>query len=124
MEAVRATDLCVYGSDGAIVSGISFSITRGTTLGIVGESGSGKSLTAKTLSGLLPPGVSASGKVTIGDESVELPGTPAAWRQLRGRGVTLLLQDPFTSLSPSHRCGAQIGWGLRGPERTQWSTRE
>ena len=114
--AARAVDLSISSAAGPIVSGVSFEVPLGATLGIVGESGSGKSLTARALSGLLPSGVVASGRVIIGERAIELPGTPTAWRELRGHGVTLILQDPFTSLSPSHRCGAQIAWGLR--ERT------
>jgi len=118
---VRADSLTVTGPAGEIVRSLSFSIPLGRTLGIVGESGSGKSLTARAVSGLLPAGLRATGTVTIAGRDVSLPGAPGVWKQLRGPGVTLLLQDPFTSLSPTHRCGDQIAWTLRassaGPAR-------
>ncbi len=110
---VRAESLTVTGPAGDIVRDLSFSIRLGQTLGIVGESGSGKSLTAKAVSGLLPAGLHATGTVAIAGTDVALPGSPQAWRKLRGTGVTLLLQDPFTSLSPVHRCGDQIAWTLQ-----------
>ncbi len=110
---VRADSLTVTGPAGEIVRSLSFSIRLGQTLGIVGESGSGKSLTAKAVSGLLPAGLHATGTVAIAGTDVSLPGAPATWKRLRGSGVTLLLQDPFTSLSPTHRCGDQIAWTLR-----------
>jgi peptide/nickel transport system ATP-binding protein len=110
---VRADSLTVTGPAGDIVRSLSFSVPLGRTLGIVGESGSGKSLTARAVSGLLPAGLRATGTVTIAGTVVPLPGSPGVWKQLRGSGVTLLLQDPFTSLSPTHRCGDQIAWTLR-----------
>jgi peptide/nickel transport system ATP-binding protein len=113
LAEIRADSLSVTGPAGDIVRGVSFAIPLGRTLGIVGESGSGKSLTARAVSGLLPAGLHASGAVTIAGTDVALPGAAATWRQLRGPGVTLLLQDPFTSLSPTHRCGDQIAWTLR-----------
>jgi len=116
-EDVRADDLIVAGPAGQIVRNLSFSIPLGQTLGIVGESGSGKSLTAKAVSGLLPAGLHATGSVVIAGTKVVLPGSAAAWQRLRGPAVTLLLQDPFTSLSPMHRCGDQIAWTLRAKAR-------
>jgi peptide/nickel transport system ATP-binding protein len=112
-EGVRADGLTIAGPAGDIVRNLSFSIPLGQTLGIVGESGSGKSLTAKAVSGLLPAGLRTTGSVMIAGSEVLLPGTAAAWQRLRGPAVTLLLQDPFTSLSPTHRCGDQIAWTLR-----------
>ncbi len=118
---VRADSLTVTGPAGDIVRDLSFSLRLGQTLGIVGESGSGKSLTARAVSGLLPAGLRATGTVSIAGTDVSLPGSPQIWKQLRGAGVTLLLQDPFTSLSPTHRCGDQIAWTLqartKGPGR-------
>ncbi|HEY9425141.1 MAG TPA: ABC transporter ATP-binding protein [Microterricola sp.] len=106
--------MTVRRADGtAIVSKLSFDVPDAASLAIIGESGSGKSLTAKALSGLLPEGLSASGTVSFGDLTVDLAAPEAAWRGLRGGTVALLLQDPFTSLSPVHRCGAQIAASIR-----------
>ncbi|MET0855094.1 MAG: ABC transporter ATP-binding protein [Microterricola sp.] len=104
----------MHRSDGAeIVSALSFEVPDAASLAIIGESGSGKSLTAKAISGLLPEGLSASGTITFGDLTIDLAAPEAEWRGLRGGTVALLLQDPFTSLSPVHRCGAQIAASIR-----------
>ena len=108
---LKTTGLRVTGPSGVIVAGLDLEVGHGEAVAIVGESGSGKSMTAKALSGLLPRGVSASGEI-------ELEGDPIAqWRRVRGSRVALLLQDPFTSLSPVHTCGAQIGWAVRDRRR-------
>lgn len=72
---------------------------RGETLCLVGESGSGKSITVRTLAGLVPPGVTATGSVRVG--GLELIGSPErVVAGIRGRTVALLMQDPFTILNP------------------------
>ncbi len=113
LAAVRAEGISVHGPAGEIVRRVSFSVEVGRTLGIVGESGSGKSLTARALCGLLPPGLRAGGAVHFGGVSVTLPGTAGEWQAQRGAAVALVPQDPFTSLSPAHRCGEQVAWSLR-----------
>ena len=113
MSGVQVSGLGVSGPSGTIVSNVSFVIEPGRTLAIVGESGSGKSLTAKAISGLLPAGLTAVGELTLDGHEVWLPGDEKMWRGLRGGTVSLLLQDPFTSLSPVHRCGDQLAWTLR-----------
>ncbi|WP_228484546.1 dipeptide ABC transporter ATP-binding protein [Microbacterium cremeum] len=112
MNGVRIEGLTVIGHAGPMVAPLDASIEPGRTLAIIGESGSGKTLTAKSLIGLLPRGFRAQGSVHIGSRVVRLDANDAEWRGVRGRTVTLLLQDPFTSLSPVHRCGDQIGWTL------------
>ncbi|QIK64737.1 ABC transporter ATP-binding protein [Leucobacter viscericola] len=78
-------------------------------LAIIGESGSGKSLTARAITGLLPRGVRATGSAAIDGFDYDLSEQSAGvWREVRGRRAVLLLQDPFTSLSPVLRCGEQI----------------
>jgi peptide/nickel transport system ATP-binding protein len=95
------------GSRRTIVDGIGLDIGAGETIGIVGESGSGKSLTARALLGLLPPGVSATGSVRFGGEEM-LGRSERTMRRLRGRHISLLLQDPYTLLNPLLRVGRQI----------------
>ncbi|HEX6931509.1 MAG TPA: ABC transporter ATP-binding protein [Streptosporangiaceae bacterium] len=119
MTALTVTDLHVRGPHGPIVAGLNLAVEAGETHAIVGESGSGKSVSAKALTGLLPPGLTASGTFTIGGVPVRLDGADGAWRQVRGSRITLLPQDPFTSLSPRHRCGNQIGDALRHLTRTE-----
>ncbi|QYH37105.1 ABC transporter ATP-binding protein [Salinibacterium sp. M195] len=101
--------LTIDGPAGVVVAPFDFSIAPGETLALIGESGSGKTLSAKAIAGLLPAGFSARGTIALSSATIELPSTDAVWRATRGRRISLLLQDPFTSLSPVHRCGAQIG---------------
>ncbi|WDH78451.1 ABC transporter ATP-binding protein [Microbacterium esteraromaticum] len=112
MSGVEIVALTVTGHNGTAVQPIDAVIEPGRTLAIIGESGSGKTLTAKSLVGLLPRGFRAEGTVRIGDRHVSLDAAQQQWRSVRGGTVTLLLQDPFTSLSPVHTCGDQIGWTL------------
>ncbi|MEV8266825.1 ABC transporter ATP-binding protein [Microbacterium sp. NPDC076911] len=116
MSGVTIEGLSVLRQDTHMVAPIDLVIEPGRTLAIIGESGSGKTLTAKSLVGLLPRGFHASGTATIGDSTTALDAAASAWRKVRGRTVALLLQDPFTSLSPVHRCGAQIAWTIEAAE--------
>ncbi|MBC9927979.1 MULTISPECIES: ABC transporter ATP-binding protein [unclassified Leucobacter] len=102
--------LTVSAAAGALVEPLDLVIPPGRTLAIIGESGSGKSMTARAITGLLPRGVTAAGTAVIDGESTDLAEQdPAVWSRVRGRRAVLLLQDPFTSLSPVIRCGRQIG---------------
>ena len=90
-------DLAISAAGRAITTGTSLDIARGETIAIVGESGSGKSLTAKAIARLLPPGVSATGRVTY--DGIDLLALPEReMQQIRGRRLSLMLQDPFTML--------------------------
>ena len=82
-----------------LVREVSFELPAGETTAIVGESGSGKSMTARSIVGLLPPGVSAQGSVRFAGESL-LGARPRTLRAIRGARIALLLQDPFTMLNP------------------------
>jgi peptide/nickel transport system ATP-binding protein len=116
---VTVTGLSVDGPSGTIVQPIDFTVPPGRTLAIIGESGSGKSMTVRALTGLLPRGTSATGGATIDDERYSLESTHAAqWARVRGRKAVLLLQDPFTSLSPVLRCGEQIGATIKARMRS------
>ncbi|GAB3145796.1 ABC transporter ATP-binding protein [Microbispora hainanensis] len=106
-----ARDVRVTSAAGVLVAGVDLTVAPGETVAIVGESGSGKSMTARALTGLLPEGVHATGRLELSGQAYDLAGrTP--WQRIRGSEIALLLQDPFTSLSPVHRCGQQIGWAL------------
>lgn len=107
---VEVRGLTVQAPDGSdIVEPLNLDIPPGRTLAIIGESGSGKSMTARAITGLLPRGVTAAGEATIDGEHTDLSSQdPAVWSRVRGRRAVLLLQDPFTSLSPVIRCGEQI----------------
>ncbi|MDA8358474.1 MAG: ABC transporter ATP-binding protein [Actinomycetota bacterium] len=100
-----------------ILSGVSLRVGAGETVGVVGESGSGKSMMAKAVVSLLPKGVQVrKGHVRFRGE--DLVGHDAKrMRAIRGRGIGLLLQDPFTMLNPVLPCGEQIVEGLRTSRR-------
>ncbi len=90
-----------------LTSDTTFELARGESLAVVGESGSGKSLTAKAIAGLLPPGLQTRGSVRL--EGAELTGLAERdWQRIRGRRISMLLQDPFTMMNPVMRCGAHI----------------
>src|ERR1041384_1157916 len=91
------------------VDGVSFSLKRGEVLGLVGESGCGKSLTALSLMRLLPKGGARTikGEVLLDGENI-LQRTPAEMREIRGRRISMVLQDPQTSLNPVFTVGDQL----------------
>jgi len=91
------------------VRGVSFSINKGETLALVGESGSGKSVTALSVMQLLPYPLARhpGGSILYNDE--ELVGKPDAhMRRLRGDQISMIFQEPLTSLNPLHSVGKQI----------------
>ncbi len=91
------------------VDGVSFQLERGETLGIVGESGSGKSVTAYTLMGLLPqPTGRVEGGTAMFDGVDLLRCPPREARSIRGRRISMIFQDPMTSLNPFMRIGDQL----------------
>jgi oligopeptide/dipeptide ABC transporter ATP-binding protein len=91
------------------VDGVSFSLKRGEVLGLVGESGCGKSLTALSLMRLLPKGGAriVQGEVLLDGENI-LERSPAEMREIRGRRISMVLQDPQTSLNPVFSVGDQL----------------
>ena len=91
------------------VDGVSFSVDEGETLGIVGESGSGKTMTALSLLRLVPEpaGRIVQGQVLLGGEDL-LGKSEREMRKVRGRGISMILQDPQTSLNPVFTAGDQI----------------
>ena len=96
------------------VDGISFQLKAGETLGIVGESGSGKSATAWSILGLVPQpaGRIVGGRILFRGENL-LEKTDAEMREIRGKGICMVMQDPLTSLNPVFTVGEQILESLR-----------
>ncbi|WP_049564321.1 dipeptide/oligopeptide/nickel ABC transporter permease/ATP-binding protein [Nonomuraea sp. SBT364] len=95
------------------VDGVSFTLERGKTLAIVGESGSGKSMLIRSVLGLLPgTGVARGGHVHLeGDELTAF--TPEEMRQVLGRRLGTVFQDPMTALNPVRTIGTQVAEPLR-----------
>jgi oligopeptide/dipeptide ABC transporter ATP-binding protein len=91
------------------VDGVSFSLRRGEVLGLVGESGCGKSITALSLMRLLPKGGAriVGGQVLLGGDDL-LAKTPSEMREIRGTRISMILQDPQTSLNPVFTVGDQL----------------
>lgn len=91
------------------VNGISFHLNQGETLALVGESGSGKTVSALSILRLLPepPAEISSGKILFSGEDL-LSLNPKALRDLRGRSISMIFQDPMTSLNPVLTVGEQI----------------
>jgi peptide/nickel transport system ATP-binding protein len=98
----------------AAVDGVSFGLSRGETLALVGESGCGKSLTSLSLLRLVPaPGrIEPGSTIRLGDADV-LALEGEALRDIRGRRIGMIFQDPMTSLDPVFRVGDQIAEGIR-----------
>ena len=101
------------GPPGIIAESVSFSLKRGDSLGIVGESGSGKTITALSLLGLLPFGLSiTSGHIlytTKNGEEIDLATLDKGdFRSIRGNTIAMVFQEPMSSLNPSMKCGDQI----------------
>ncbi len=93
------------------VKDVSFDIAKGETLALVGESGSGKSVTALSILQLLPyPTAQHDGDSSIKLDGAELVGAPEpAMRKIRGARVSMIFQEPMTSLNPLHSVEKQIG---------------
>ena len=91
------------------VDGVSFDVHAGQTLAVVGESGSGKSVTALSILRLIaqPPGRIVGGEVLFKGRNL-LEATPPEMRAIRGKAISMIFQEPMTSLNPVFSCGEQI----------------
>jgi oligopeptide/dipeptide ABC transporter ATP-binding protein len=107
------------------VDGVSFTLEAGETFGLVGESGCGKTTTCHSLVRLLPPGARiVGGRIELEGEDL-LSKSPAEMREIRGRRIATILQDPMASLDPLFSIGNQVAepayyhQGLRGGKLRQ-----
>ncbi|MGE7917438.1 ABC transporter ATP-binding protein [Viridibacillus sp. NPDC093762] len=91
------------------VKGVSFELHKGETLGIVGESGSGKSVTARSIMRLLPspPALMTDGSIEFSGETIS-NFTDPEMEAVRGKEISMIFQDPMTSLNPTIKVGKQI----------------
>jgi oligopeptide/dipeptide ABC transporter ATP-binding protein len=107
-----------------VVEDVGFSVGAGETVGLVGESGSGKTVTALGVMGLLPPrSARCSGSVWFGGR--DLAGlNDAEMRKVRGNEISMIFQEPMTSLNPAFTIGNQIAEAVRlhrgGTRRDAW----
>src|SRR6185312_11669587 len=110
--------------DGVVraVDGVSFELTRGETLGIVGESGCGKSVTALSILRLISP---ETGRITQGSicfEGTELTAlSEEEMKRLRGHRISMIFQEPMTSLNPVLTVGTQIAENVVRHMGVSWS---
>jgi oligopeptide/dipeptide ABC transporter ATP-binding protein len=105
-------------ADGVVraVRGVSFGVDAGRTLGIVGESGSGKTVLTQTLLGLTP-GADVSGSAVFeGTDLLEM--SEDEMRRVRGARISVIFQDPLTSLHPLYRVGWQISEMIRAHDKS------
>lgn len=109
--SVSELNVCFATNGGTVnaVNGVSFDLKKGETLGIVGESGSGKSVTSLAIMRLLPKKTArvASGEIVFENANILELGDEKA-RELRGRRIAMIFQDPMTSLNPYRRISTQL----------------
>ncbi len=119
MPLLEVTDLRTYFTTDVgvarAVDGVALQVGAGETLGIVGESGCGKTVTALSVLGLIPtpPGEIVSGSSIRFDEEELLEVKPARLREIRGNEISMIFQEPMTSLNPVLTVGHQIEEVLR-----------
>jgi len=96
------------------VDGVSFELREGEILGIVGESGSGKSVTSLSAMGLIPspPGRIESGEIIFDGKDL-LHNSEKEWRKIRGNQISMIFQEPMTSLNPLFTIGNQLMEAIR-----------
>ncbi len=110
MEILRVEGLTVRNrkDNTILLKDVSFSLIQGEILGILGESGSGKSLTSLAILGLLPPGLEVeSGAIYYKGKNL-FSLSPKEWEDIRGKEISIILQDPLSSLNPVLTVGEQI----------------
>lgn len=97
------------------VDGVSLSLLEGETLGIVGESGCGKSVTALSIMRLIPkpPGKIVDGAINFSDKGDLIKCTKHEMRRIRGNEISMIFQEPMTSLNPVFQIGNQIAEGIQ-----------
>jgi oligopeptide/dipeptide ABC transporter ATP-binding protein len=116
---VRDLSTHFFTDDGEVkaVRGVSFNVLPGETVGIVGESGCGKSVTAMSVLGLVQrPGKVVHGEIMFkGQDLLKLPAEEL--RNIRGRDIAMIFQDPLSSLNPVLRIGFQIDEAMRAHDK-------
>jgi microcin C transport system ATP-binding protein len=101
-------DLTIRFGANEAAKNLSFDIAPGETVALVGESGSGKSVTALSVLQLLPPSAAISGQILFKNQDL-LTAPPAELRAVRGNDISMIFQEPMSSLNPVHTIERQIG---------------
>ncbi|MHC3004150.1 ATP-binding cassette domain-containing protein [Gordonia sp. GN26] len=100
-----------------VLDDVTLDLPSGSMTALVGESGCGKSMVAAALCGLLPPGSSVTGRLSLGDDAFlgdEIGGRDPRWRAMRGRRVGLVPQSAATSFTPVRTLGSQLDEVIAG----------
>lgn len=111
---LEVRNLNVAFGDRTVVENLNFTLRRGETLGIVGESGSGKSVSTLSLMGLLPRTAKISGQAMMANAAPSLPPIDllsldeTQMQSIRGGRISMIFQEPMTSLNPVQKCGEQV----------------
>ncbi len=119
MKLLHVRNLSISFGNIPVVNNISFSISKGEIAGIVGESGSGKSMTALSLMGLCPPGakVQTDGGIEFQTDQKKISDisefSEKQFRNIRGNQISMIFQEPMTSLNAVQKCGLQVAEILR-----------
>ena len=116
---VKDLEVKFHTEDGVVnaVDGVSFELQRGQVLGIVGESGSGKSVTAMTLLGLTRDSNTTFGGEVLYKGRNVLEMNEDELQDVRGNEMSMIFQDPMTSLNPVYTIGTQISEAIRVHQR-------
>lgn len=117
-SALEIKNLSLSFGENEILKNVSFSVPVGKIIGVVGESGSGKSITSLAIMGLLPENAKTSSESKIifhgGSKPVDLLELNSEEkRKFRGKEISMIFQEPMTSLNPSIRCGEQVEEAVR-----------
>lgn len=146
-ELLTVENLTIKSANQILVDNLSYTLHTGETLAIVGESGSGKSISSLALLGLLPDSLSITGKATLfesnkdsqTEKAIILPieqnslstdsksrkSSENIFRQIRGKRIGMIFQEPMTALNPLHTVGKQIAesLSLAGVAKKDWQER-
>lgn len=117
---LKAENVSVRAGASALVKPVSLALQAGRPFTILGETGSGKSLLAQAIIGTLPAGLQAKGRVTLDGRSLDL-AQPGRHRELWGRVIAVLPQEPWLSLDPLMKARAQVAEGHALVRRLTWA---
>ena len=141
-ELLKVENLTIKSANQTLVDNLSYTLHTGETLAIVGESGSGKSISSLALLGLLPNSLSITGQAILFDQKneqeiilpiennslsnkIQTKQNENIFRQIRGKRIGMIFQEPMTALNPLHTVGKQIAeaLSLAGVAKKHWRQR-